>query len=119
MKFITATALTALLGFAVSLYGPWWSFAITAAIVAIAIHMKSVKAFASGFAGLFLLWFVQALWIDNANNHLLSQKVAAILPLGGSSMLLIFITALIGALIAGFAALTGSLARTAFFSKNN
>lgn len=119
MKFITATALTALLGFAASLYGPWWSFAITAAIVAIAIHMKSAKAFLSGFTGLFLLWFAQALWIDNANNHLLSQKVAAILPLGGSSMMLLLITALVGALIAGFAALTGSLARTAFFSQNS
>lgn len=117
MKFISASALTALLGFAACLYGPWWSFAITTAIVAIAIHMQSFRAFASGFTGLFILWFAQALWIDNENNHLLSEKVASILPLGGSTMALIFVTAFIGALVAGFAALTGSLARTTFFKK--
>jgi hypothetical protein len=37
--------------------------------------------------------------------------MAAILPLGGSAMLIIIITALIAALIGGFAALTGTYLR--------
>ncbi len=40
-----------------------------------------------------------------ANNHLLSQKVAVILPLGGSAILLIILTAFIGGLVSGFAGL--------------
>jgi hypothetical protein len=111
MKFIVVVLLTALLGYAAPLYFTWWSFAITSFIIAIFIHQKPFAAFIATFAGLFLLWAAMALIIDNANNHLLSQKIATILPLGGSSFLLIFITAFIGGLISGFAGITGSFAR--------
>ena len=111
MKFFTAILLTALLGFAAPLYLPWWSFAPTSLIVAITVHQKPWKAFVAGFLGILLLWGVHAFILDNANNHILSQKVAQILPLNGSYILLIVITALIGALVSGFAALTGSYAR--------
>ena len=111
MKFIVAMALTALLGYAAPLYGPWWVFALTSFIVALVIHQKAIRAFIAGFAGLFLLWVVMAFYIDAANEHLLSQKVAQILPLGGSSLLLIFISALIGGLVSALAAVTGSFAR--------
>lgn len=111
MKFIIALILTALLGFAAPLYLPWWSFAATSAIVALAIHQKAWKAFVTGFAGIFILWGVLAISIDVKNEHLLSQKVANILPLNGSYIALIVVTALVGALISGFAALTGSLVR--------
>jgi len=61
---------------------------------------------------LFILWGVFAIIIDVNNEHLLSQKIATILPLNGSYTLLILITALVGALVSGFAALTGSFARS-------
>lgn len=111
MKFITAILLTALLGYACPLYMAWWTFVITSFIVAIAIHQKPFKAFTSGFLGLFLLWGILAIIIDNNNEHLLSQKIAQILPLNGSAQLLIFITAFIGGLVSGLSALTGSFAR--------
>jgi hypothetical protein len=111
MKFIVVVLLTALLGYAAPLYLTWWSFAITSFIIAIFIHQKPFAAFIATFVGLFLLWAIMALIIDNANNHLLSQKIAIILPLGGSSFLLILVTAFIGGLISGFAGITGSFAR--------
>lgn len=111
MKFITAIILTALLGFAAPLYFPWWSFVITSCVVAIAIHQKAWKAFVCGFLGLLLLWVVMAYIIDSSNQHLLSKKIAELLPLNGSYNLLIIITGLIGGLVSGFAALTGSFAR--------
>ncbi|MBL0883675.1 MAG: hypothetical protein IBJ16_10085 [Chitinophagaceae bacterium] len=113
MKFLSAVLLTALLAFATGLYGalPWWSFTITSLIVAIAIHQKAGKAFLSGFTGLFLLWFILAFLKDSANNHVLSTKVAQILPLGGSYLVLIVLTGMIGGLVAGLAALTGSYLR--------
>jgi len=52
-----------------------------------------------------------ALIIDNANEHILSRKIALLLPLNGSIAMLIFITALTGGIISGFAALTGRLAK--------
>ena len=113
MKFISAVILTALLAFATGLYGvlPWWSFAITSLIVAIAVHQKAGKAFLSGFVGLFLLWSVLAFIKDSANEHLLATKVAQILPLGGSYVVLILLTGIIGGLVAGLAAVTGSYLR--------
>jgi hypothetical protein len=111
MKFIASIILTALLGYAVTLYFSWWSFAITSFIVAIAIHQHPGKAFITGFIGLSLLWGIHASMIDNANNHILSQRVAYILPLNGSSISLIWITAITGGLVSGLAALTGSFAR--------
>lgn len=111
MKFISAIILTALLGYAAPLFLTWWSFAITSFIVAIVIHQKSGKAFTAGFAAMFFLWGIQALIYDTANHHLLSEKIASILKLGDSSFVLLLITAFIGGLISGMAALTGSFTR--------
>lgn len=113
MKFLTAIILTALLSFATGLFAflPWWSFAITTLVIAVAIHQKPGKAFLAAFIALFVLWAVIAFIIDNDNQHLLSVKVATILPLGGSYILLILLTAFIGGLVAGLSALTGSYLR--------
>ena len=110
MKFIIAVILTAMLGFAAPLYFTWWSFAVTSAIVAVLIKQKAWLAFVAGFLGLLFLWGGLSFFIDLKNQHLLSQKIANILPLGGSYPLLITITSVTGALVSGFAALTGSLA---------
>ena len=111
MKFIIVLLLTALLGYAAPLYFSWWSFAVTSFVIAIAIHQKPGKAFLAGFIGLFLLWGIHAMILDNANDHLLSQKVASIFPLDGSSGTLLLITAFIGGIVSGLASLSGSLAR--------
>jgi hypothetical protein len=112
MKFIVALLLTALLSFAIGLAGslPWWSFAVCAFIVALAIHQKGWKAFLSAFLGVSLLWAALAAYYDLRNEHLLSARIAALLSIG-SSVLLIIITALVGGLVGGFAALTGSYLR--------
>ncbi len=110
MKFIVVLLLTALLGYTAPLYFSWWSFAATSFIIALFIHQKAFVAFIDGFLGMFLLWLFFTLIIDNANQHILSQKIALLLPLKGSSILLILITSLIGGLISGFASLTGSFA---------
>jgi hypothetical protein len=113
MKFITSVILTILLSYAIGLFTtlPWWSFAITSLIVAMAIHQKPFKSFLAAFISLFLLWGILAWIIDSSNEHILSQKVAQILPLHGSSIALIIVTAVAGGLVAGFAALTGSYLR--------
>ncbi len=111
MKFIIAFILTALLSFSWALFFPWWIIAVAAFIVAALIPQTAFKAFISAFFALFLLWGGQAILIDTRNAHLLSAKVASILPLGGSYIILILVTALTGGLVAGLAALTGSLLR--------
>ena len=112
MKFFISFIVTALLSFSWSLFFPWWVIAVAAFIVAAVIPQSRVRAFICGFFALFLLWGGQAILIDTKNEHLLSIKVAQILPFAGSYVAVIFATALIGGLIAGMAALTGSFLRT-------
>ena len=112
MKFLTAILLTALLSFAGGLWFGWWIIAIAAFIIALLVHQRAGKAFLSGFMGVFILWGALAWWIDMKNEHILSKKIAEVLPLGGSSFLLILVTAFIGALVAGFGAMSGSYLRS-------
>jgi hypothetical protein len=113
MKILIAIVLTALLAFLGGLWLPWWSIAVAAFIVSLLVYQSAGKAFVGGFLGLFLLWGGLAWWIDVQNQGILSKKIASVLPLNGNAALLIFITALIGALVAGAAAITGSLLRSA------
>lgn len=112
-KLVLTLLLSALLAYAVGLYGnlPWWSFVVTNFVIAIIFIQKPANAFLSGALGIGLLWLGLSLFIDSQNQHLLSSKVANILPLNGSYAKLIAITTLIGFLLGGFASLTGSFVR--------
>ena len=110
-KYILSILVTALLAFVSGLYMPWWGIAVASFLVSAAIPQRPAFSFLSGFLGVFLLWEVLAWWIDNKNNGILSQKVSVLFGLGGSSVLLIVITSIIGALVAGFGALAGSYLR--------
>lgn len=111
MRFLLATLLTATLSFIAGLYTPWWSIAIISFLVALLVKQRIWLAFLSGFAGIFLCWGILSCWIDVKNNSVLSHKIALLFPLGGSSFLLILVTAFVGALVGGFAAMSGSSLR--------
>ena len=113
MKFFVSFILTVLLSFAAALFLPWWIISVMAFIVAVVIPLRPSASFFAGFIALFFLWAVQSFIIDFQNEHILATRVASILPLGGSYILLIFLTAFIGGLVAGLAALTGSFLRLA------
>ena len=111
MKFFISLILTALLSFAASLFLPWWSIALAAFLVAALIPQKPGKAFLAGFIALFLLWGGLSFWISNNNDHILAHKVSQLILKMDNPIVLVLATALIGALVAGFAALTGSYVR--------
>jgi hypothetical protein len=111
MKFTISVILIAVLSFALSLYLPWWSIAIAAFVVTALLHQRPSVSFLAGFAAIFILWLLLAAVIDLRNEHILSRKLAYLLPLGGNSFLLILITALVGAIVGGSAALAGSFLR--------
>jgi len=112
MKFIVAIILTAMLAFISGLFLPWWGIAIAALLVALVIHQKSGKAFLSGLLGVSILWGALSFWINIKNDGILSVKIAKILPLNGNQVYLILLTALVGGLVAGFAAMSGSYLRS-------
>jgi len=112
MRFILATLLTATLSFIAGLYLPWWSLALVAFLVALLIKQKIGLAYLAGFTAIFLLWAVLAAFATVPNKGLLAQKVARLFLLGGNPVLLILVSATVAALVAGFAAMSGSSLRS-------
>lgn len=102
----------ALLSLVLCLYLPWWSIAIVAFFISIVIGLKPYLAFMAGFIALLLLWGGLTLYISSSNNHLLAHKMSLVVINKDAPMVLIALTALIGAITAGFAALSGSLLRS-------
>lgn len=117
VKFVIAVILTGLLSFVGGLFLPWWCMALAALIVNLLIVQSPSLSFLSGFTALFLLWGGLAWYTSNANDHLLAGKVSVLVLKTSSPMLLILMTALTGALVAGLAALTGSYLYRAFYKE--
>jgi hypothetical protein len=111
VKFVVTTALIALLSFVVGLFLPWWTIALAAFAVSALIPQRPIPAFFSGFAALFCLWGLLALVADLRNESILSARVAAVLPLGGSSIAILLVTAFVGALVGGGGSLTAAFLR--------
>lgn len=111
MKFGVSVLLTIITAFAAGLYLPFWSVALVSFGVAAFVYQKPGMAWLTGFVSILLCWGLLAFWIDVQNESILSTRMANLFPLGGSSGLLILITALVGAIIGGMAALSGSFLR--------
>lgn len=109
MKFIASFILMAVLSFAACMYFEWWSIAIVCFVVAASLRQRPAAAFLTGFLSLFVLWAGLSLWISHNNAHLLAHKMSVVLLKVDNPYALFAITGLIGALVGGFAALTGGL----------
>ncbi len=114
MKFIISVLLTGLLSFAAGLYLPWWSFAIIAFLIPLVIIQKPYLAFLSGFVSLLILWGGLSWWISSSNEHLLAHKISMLVIKSDQPLILMGLTAGIGAVIASLAALSGALLRRLF-----
>lgn len=111
MKFIFSFFIMGFLSFAVCLFLPWWSIAIVCFIVSAWIPQKKWLAFVTGFLSLFVLWAGMALWLSVRNDHILVHKMAPLIIHTENPGLLVLLTGLMGAVIGGFAAFTGSFIR--------
>jgi len=95
---------------------PWWAAAIIAFLAAMYWGKTSGKAFWSGFAALFIAWAILALIKTIPNENSLATRVAHLFRLP-NWLLLLLVTALIGGLVGGMAALSGVLVKRAFQKK--
>jgi hypothetical protein len=114
MKFVASFVLTALFAYAAFLFSnalPWWAFAVGAFIAGISVPQKALMAWLSGFTAVFLVWLVLAYVANDANNGLLATRMAQVFQLGESPLALVFVSAAIGALVGGFACMTGTAFR--------
>lgn len=89
---------------------PWWAIAPVAALAGWIFPQHPAKSLLAGFAGGFLLWSLQAWWLDQGNNGILSARIGALfMGLPGGALL--FLTGILGGLLAGLGCVTGCWAR--------
>lgn len=91
----------------VTLFLPWWTLLIPAVVLGATLFDSAKSAFFIGFLSLFAAWLVQVLYIDIANESILSSRIAEMLGVG-QSWLVLLITAAIGGLIGGLGTLLGA-----------
>ena len=103
-----------ILSFASGYFLPWWVVAIAAFLAALFIGKTSGQSFFSGFSAVLVVWTALALFKSVPNDHILASRVVQLFPLPNNWIWLLAVTALIGGLVGGMAALSGVLVKKAF-----
>ena len=101
-----------------SIFLPWWSVMLAAFLSGAIVRLRNVSAFFVPFLAIALFWMIYAWLLSSANDFILAEKIAVLLPLGGNAILLILITGVVGGLSAGIAGLFGNQCRAIFSNKD-
>lgn len=109
--------ITLIIAVILSQFLPWWHVMVAGFVSALFVSLKRAAVFFIPFLAIFLFWTVYAFWLSNANAFILAEKIAVLLPLGGSSSALLLVTGLIGGFSAGVAALFGKQFSTTFIKR--
>ncbi|MEY8849390.1 hypothetical protein AB9K26_11270 [Psychroserpens sp. XS_ASV72] len=86
---------------------PWWSVMLAGLITGLLIPLKRSAVFFVPFLAVALFWMVYAYSLSQANDFILSKKIAELLPLNGNPYLLLLLTGIIGGIATGIAAVLG------------
>ena len=108
MNFLKQTLFTIALCLILQYFLPWWTLVIGAGVGGYVFGNKGWLSFLSGLVGVGMLWYATAMFIDVQTQSILTEKVAKLFPTKTPGLLFI-LTAVIGGLPGGFAALTGAL----------
>lgn len=107
MRFVLQLLVITMLASVFELFLPWWSIAIAAFIGG--YFFTTRLNFLSGFLSTGLLWALTSIIIDLSASAPLTERVAAIFSL--PETMLFVVTALIGGIVGGFAAMAGGALR--------
>ncbi len=105
-----------ILSFLCSYFLPWWIIAVIAFLAAFFMSKKPGISFFAGFAAVFVAWTILALLKSVPNDNILAGRVAKLFQLPNWTLLLL-VTAFIGGLVGGMAALSGALVKKALKTK--
>ena len=100
--------LTVVLVVILSMDLPWWHIMLASMLTGFLIPLKKIKVFLVPFLAVFIIWIIHSYWLSHANDFILANKIAVLLPLNGNPYLLIFVTAIIGGLTAGISGVFGN-----------
>lgn len=95
----------------ITLFFPWWGIVIPGILFGAMFLKSGLNAFFIGFLATGLAWFLQALYIDIANESILSTRIAEMMGVG-SHWIILLATFLIAALLGALATLVGYLLKS-------
>ncbi len=108
MKFIIQVVAILFFSHLLALFMPWYSIAVSAFLMG--YLLKSNANFTAGFIAIAILWIFSAWLVDSDSSSDLVDRVAHLFFLESNTMLYVLM-AVVGGIVGGFAALTGSLLR--------
>jgi len=113
MKFIGLTFLVVLVVGIINPFFPFWMVMICIAVVSAFVGLPAFVSFLGGALGMGLVWVGQSFYLSIYSGSDLPQKMAELIGVG-SGMTLVAITGVLGFLIGGLSAWTGSALRKVF-----
>ncbi|MDI1323078.1 MAG: hypothetical protein PSV36_10040 [Algoriphagus sp.] len=116
MRFIFLVIMTVILVVFLNPVLPFWVIMILIGALAGLIGLKGAESFLAGGLGMGLAWLGQSLYISVSTGSPLPNRMGELMGLG-SGMTLAGITAVLGFLLGGFSAMTGSLLRNLLMRK--
>ncbi|MHA8105138.1 hypothetical protein [Aquirufa nivalisilvae] len=108
---LTAVLIMVMVGGLVQTYLPWYSMGIAFGIISFFLALPSKSAFLIGLASGFVLWALAAVWMDSQFPSTLPSRMAQILPIGGSVVILYLVTGVFGGLTGALWSWAGSKLR--------
>ncbi|MBX0292649.1 hypothetical protein K3G63_19550 [Hymenobacter sp. HSC-4F20] len=112
-RFWRLALLIAVLSSLAQLLLPWWVVVPVAFAVAAGWGATGGRAFLAGLLGVGLSWWLPALWLHTHGAARLADRLATLLPLGGSGWTLALVSGLVAGVVGGLAALSGAWVRQA------
>lgn len=117
MKFLLGIIMIIVLGTIGHWMMPWWIIAVIAGLVSAIVGMRGLSSFCYGFIAVALLWGVYAMMLATANDGVLVEKMGNLFQLSPWAM--VPLVTIIGGLLGGMGALTGSWARILLDNKSS
>ena len=108
-KVALAAIVILLLGVLQFLIMPWWGIVVLGLIVGY-LQPDARKSGLGAFVGGLLLWGAAALYYDTRNQGILSARIGMLFQ-GLAGWHMVLVTALLGGILAGLGAITGSYFR--------
>jgi hypothetical protein len=116
MKFVIQLLAIIALAYILELFLPWYYIAVASFMMGYVL--KSKANFLAGFLAIAILWFVKAWLQDSDGSSDLTERVANIFTLPEKEFLFV-VTSIVGGLVGGFAAWSGSLLKRKVKAYNN
>ncbi|WP_143306725.1 hypothetical protein [Chitinophaga vietnamensis] len=111
MKSFAHFLLILILAYVAGMVLPWWSAPLAAFLITLMYPLSPGKAFFNGLLSVFVLWLALAFYLDVRNDHLLANRMSETILKVKSAPLMGVVSALVGGLVSGFAALTAAYIR--------